>query len=189
MTKLVCPGGDLTATAGEGVLRCTLPPHYISSTTADKANEIGYGEFHSNSPRSDNCHMGPLKSSVSGSPEGLSFHFSFISNTAEATNSQLVQRSSVEEERSCGQSWSSDGWPWSWRPSLMQLALQSHWSLKAFSLLHLLPQIRHKTLDFTEPEIWISSAPLWQPRNIPSPPLLRYDLSAAQGVDRTVLWW
>lgn len=150
------------------MLRCTFPPHYISSTTADKANEIGYGEFPSNSLACDNCHMGPLKSCISDNPEGLSFRFSFIFSVAEATYSQLVQRSSVEEEMELRSlpvlRWLTLGaadFP------CMHLDLQRKWSLKASSLLHLLPQIRQKPLDSTQHQIWITPAPYWQETGIP----------------------
>lgn len=41
---------------------------------------------------SDNCHMGPRKSLISDSPEGLSFRLSFIFSITEGTHSQLVQQ-------------------------------------------------------------------------------------------------
>lgn len=71
MTKLM--GSDLTATTRDGLLSCTLPPHYISSATTDKPNEIGYGEIHSNSPGSDNCHMGPSKAASQIVQRGCQF--------------------------------------------------------------------------------------------------------------------
>lgn len=107
-----------------------------------------------------------LKSCIADSPQGLSFRFTFIFSVAEAARSQLVQRSWVEEERGCGQRWSSDGWPWNQQtfPACI-LVYRGGGALRHSPCCIPWPKLdwRHWS---TEHEIWITSAPYWQRVNI-----------------------
>ena len=144
MTKLICVCSALTASSRERMLRYTLPPHYILSTSDDKANESRYEQVSlKHAPTLTIAIWDFLKSlHRQESPVGLSSWLTFIFPPLKATRSQLAVQPSEEREKRYAQRLSAHHWPWE-RPALPLIHLclhrQSHRSLKAFSMLHLSP--------------------------------------------------